>query len=167
MQDAGMQTLEVRLLLYSALTCCQLCTISTKPRVESSSHKHCIIDGKLVVYLTQQGHLGVLNYVIDSYGFLNMDIIFMLAQLISFVGWRKVPKTFFFFLLLQALRVQYDALKTLVGNTQAQLQSTKAQLQHAETALLQAQQHTLEAESAGKAHQHDAEAAQEECRQLR
>lgn len=69
--------------------------------------------------------------------------------------------------LLQALRVQYDALKTLAGNTQAQLQSTKAQLQHAEAASLQAQQHILQAESASKMYQHSTEVAHEQCRQLR
>ena len=70
-------------------------------------------------------------------------------------------------MLVQALRVQYDALKTLAGNTQAQLQATKAQLQHAEAASLQGQQQAVQAESAGKAHQHAAEVAQEQCRQLR
>jgi len=68
---------------------------------------------------------------------------------------------------LQALKVQYDALKTLAGNTQAQLQSTKAQLQHAEASSLQAQQQILEAESAGKTQQRNAEVAEEQCRMWR
>ena len=120
------------------------------------------------MYLIQQEHLGALNCVIDCAQFLKMwHYCRGCAQAISLFAWPKLVKSFNFFLLLQALRVQYDALKTLVGNTQAQLQSTKAQLQHAETASLQAQQHLLEAESTGKVHQHDAEAAQEGCRQLR
>ena len=69
--------------------------------------------------------------------------------------------------MLQALRVQYDALKTLASNTQAQLQSTKAQLQHAETASLQAQQQIMHAETAAKTYQHSTEVAEEQCRQLR
>lgn len=69
--------------------------------------------------------------------------------------------------LLQALRVQYEALKTLASNTQAQLQSTKAQLQHAETTSLQAQQQIMQAESAAQAYQHSTEVAEEQCRQLR
>jgi len=68
---------------------------------------------------------------------------------------------------LQALKVQYDALKTLAGNTQAQLQSTKAQLQHSEALSLQAQQQILEAESAGKIQQRSAEVAEEQCRKWR
>ena len=68
---------------------------------------------------------------------------------------------------MQALRLQYDALKTLTGNTQAQLQSSKAQLQHAQATSQQAQQHILQLEATGKAHQHSAEVAQEQCRQLR
>ena len=63
--------------------------------------------------------------------------------------------------------MQYDALITLQGNTQAQLQSTKAQLQHAETASLQAAQQHAQAESAAKAFQHSAEEAEEQCRLLR
>lgn len=43
-QDAGMQTLEVCLVLLCTLTCCQLCT---KPPLQSCSHKHCIIDTKV------------------------------------------------------------------------------------------------------------------------
>ena len=63
--------------------------------------------------------------------------------------------------------MQYDALKTLAGNTQLQLQSTKAQLQHAESSSLQAQQQILESESAAKTQQHNAEVAEEQCRKLR
>ncbi|DBA76291.1 TPA: hypothetical protein ACH3X1_010005 [Trebouxia sp. C0004] len=68
---------------------------------------------------------------------------------------------------LEALKVQYDALKTLAGNTQAQLQSTKAQLQHAEASSLQAQQQILEAESVGKTQQRNAEVAEEQSRKWR
>ena len=63
--------------------------------------------------------------------------------------------------------MQYDALKTLAGNNQAQLQSTKAQLHHAEALSLQAQQQILEAESAGKIQQRSAEVAEEQCRKWR
>lgn len=68
---------------------------------------------------------------------------------------------------LQALKVQYDALKTLQSNTLAQLQSTKAQLQHAEAASLKAAEQHAQAESASKAFQRSAESAEEQCRLLR
>lgn len=68
---------------------------------------------------------------------------------------------------LQALKVQYEALKTLSGNHQAQLQSTKAQLHHAEAASLQAQQRVLKAEQAAREEQHSAQAATQDCQRLR
>lgn len=63
--------------------------------------------------------------------------------------------------------MQYEALKALSSNTQAQLQSTKAQLHHAEAASLQAQQRILQAEMEYKEQQHSAEVAAEDCQRLR
>ena len=69
-------------------------------------------------FFAQQDHLGVLNYVIDCLDFMKIwHYCHDLAQVISLVGWLKLVKSFFFFLVhwKEAWSVQTPAycLRTL------------------------------------------------------